>query len=185
MTNTRTKRKGLFLGLGALCLTFLAGCQEPGWFSDESNQGKELRTIAIENRTFAVDSPGDWPIEFKSVVVEMKYTDQSGTQYRALLPWQRTVSGIESHELLRRIALTKHGDLGEAQVDSLTLLVEYSDAAGNACGAESVIFYPGGSGGNLVLPSLGKIGSPRHIKVSLDSVSLSRTIKTEKPDADD
>jgi hypothetical protein len=183
MTNARTGRKGIFMGLGALCLTFVVGCQDPGWFSDESNQGKELRQIAAENRTFAIDSPKEWPIGFKSVVIEKRFTDRQGTQYRALLPWQRTESGIDSQEVLRRIASTKYAEIGEDRVDSLTLRVEYSDGVGNPCGAETVLFYPGESAGNLVLTQLGKIGSPQRIKVSVDSVSFSWTMPTEKPEA--
>jgi hypothetical protein len=47
-----------------------------------------------------------------------------------------------------------------------------------------VPFYPGEPGYNLVLSRLGKVGSPHHNKVSVDSVSLSRTMPTEKPDAE-
>jgi hypothetical protein len=175
----RLQRIVLGLGLSALCLTTLIGCvPRERWVSQESSQGQVLAEIAKENRTIKVAVAPNWPLQFEGIRIDKRFTEEAGTQYRAMLPFS-LAQGQSMEEALLKFARQEQTVPENSRVVLIRLRLQYYDAKGNDLNSE-IITVDASSKTALELPALGKSGSPHFVEIKFDSAVL--VVDSQKPD---
>lgn len=163
------------VALGAASLLALLGC---GWVSAESKQGKELESILRQHRTIPIAVTDDVPIHFDPPEVERK-AEATSVSYRAVVVWHRNDSLERLQQRVRKLAEGHKRDVGKATVTQIAFLLTYQDQQGKPCGSETVWIEVQEEEGKVVLPSLGKDGSP--FKATAQLVRLRTLEKHQMP----
>jgi hypothetical protein len=154
-------------------MAILSGCflfrkAENEWVANDTAQGKELAAIAKEKRKIMPQTPESWPLRFEEVKIETRNDKES----RAVASWKLVGTDEAIKTGLRALAKEKQSELGNKEVGTLTLRVQYKDKEGKDAGHEEITVDLSKREGQVTLRQLGANGSPHSATVSLHAVTL-------------
>jgi hypothetical protein len=163
--------------LGLVAVLALSGCNggcsynsNPGYVSENTPQGQEVRRILDEDREIRPEVEAGLPIDFKPIGIDVEHKDQ-GMLLRPVLIWTRTGGEDEFQRFLARKAREVRPELPPGNATQVTFLLTYKGGNGEDRGSESLSLEPDKSRNTIHLKDLGKWGETRAARAEIKSIA--------------